>query len=220
MKRLFLLIGVLLTAAVITACGSDVTGAQTGGTQASDTSPAGEDHNAADVTFAQEMIAHHQQAVAMADLAATRAFSPQVKTLATQIHDAQAPEITTMTGWLRAWGQPAATPGTGHDMGGMSAMPMASSTPRSSTPMSSMPMARSTDGMMSEQDMKALEAGSGRKFDRMFLQMMITHHQGAVAMADTELRDGRYGPAKQLAASISTSQTAEITAMQNLLTTL
>jgi uncharacterized protein (DUF305 family) len=54
----------------------------------------------------------------------------------------------------------------------------------------------------------------------MFLTMMIAHHRGAVTMATAEERDGQYGPAKQLAIRIRTSQTAEITEMNGLLTTI
>ncbi|WP_241841467.1 DUF305 domain-containing protein [Pseudofrankia sp. BMG5.36] len=101
---------------------------------------------------------------------------------------------------------------TGMPMSGgmnMSGMPMATTTPTASGP--------SMDGMMSAQDMAKLAAASGRDFDRMFLTMMTAHHNGAVAMATTEERDGRYGPARQLATSIRTSQTAEITEMNGLL---
>jgi uncharacterized protein (DUF305 family) len=72
--------------------------------------------NDADATFAQQMIPHHQQAVTMAELAGTRATDPEVKRLAAQIKAAQGPEITTMTGWLSAWGKPAPTDSLDHGM--------------------------------------------------------------------------------------------------------
>ncbi len=65
-------------------------------------------HNAADVTFAQSMVPHHEQAVEMADLAIAKASDPKVKDLATRIKQAQGPEITTMKGWLADWGESAA----------------------------------------------------------------------------------------------------------------
>jgi uncharacterized protein (DUF305 family) len=67
--------------------------------------PTGGDHNAADVSFSKEMIQHHRQAVEMAGLAADHASSAQVKSLATKIKGAQAPEIKTMSGWLTSWGE-------------------------------------------------------------------------------------------------------------------
>ncbi|WP_191842676.1 DUF305 domain-containing protein [Catellatospora chokoriensis] len=153
---------------------------------------AGSTHNDADITFAQGMIPHHQQAVRMAELAATRAVDPQVAQLATQIKTAQGPEIELMTGWLTAWGQPTAMPG--HDMGNMAAMP----------------------GMMTDEQMAALEAMSGAAFDREFVAMMIAHHQGAVTMAKTEQAEGSDPAAKELAAKIEKDQTAEIAMLQQI----
>ncbi|ROT33490.1 DUF305 domain-containing protein [Micromonospora sp. HM5-17] len=157
------------------------------------------DHNQADITFAQGMIPHHQQAVEMAELAESRASDPQVKDLAAKIKAAQQPEIDQMTTWLRDWGAATASPSTGgHDMhggapgGGMS-------------------------GMMSDQDMATLEKASGPEFDRTFLEMMIRHHQGAVQMATTELEQGQNPAAKNLAEKVKADQTAEIGQMQNLL---
>jgi uncharacterized protein (DUF305 family) len=150
--------------------------------------------NQADVSFAQRMIPHHLQAVHMADLAAGRASSQQVRQLARTIKAAQGPEIQTMTGWLRAWGQPIATPTI--SMGGMEhGMP----------------------GMMSSQDMSRLRALHGPAFDRAFLQMMITHHQGAIEMARTEQAQGANAAAKRLARSIEVSQSAQIKLMRHLL---
>ena len=145
--------------------------------------------NAADVAFLQGMIPHHTQAVAMTDLAATRAASPAVKDLAGRIARAQGPEIQQMNGFLRAWGAPA---GDMASMGGMS-------------------------GMMSNQQMTQLGATTGPAFDRMFLQMMTEHHTGAITMAQTELAQGQDPEAKALAQKIIADQQAEITEMQGLL---
>jgi uncharacterized protein (DUF305 family) len=116
---------------------------------------------------------------------------------------------------------------SGMTMGGASSMPMPSGMPMgvgtamSGKPMAaspSMPRGSSMDGMMmSSEDMSRLAAATGRAFDRMFLIMMIAHHKGAVTMATTEERDGRYPPAKRLATGIRTSQTAEISEMNSLL---
>lgn len=186
------------------ASGSDTTGAPPAASTSTATSAV---HNAADVTFVQDMIPHHAQAVEMAELAPTQASSQQLKDLAAKIQAAQAPEIAQMQGFLQAWGLPAAPTATmggrDHGMGGE----------MNGGAMSGMP------GMMSGQQMQQLDAASGPAFDRMFLQMMIQHHQGAVQMAQTELRDGQNPEAKALAQRIITAQQAEIAQMQTMLDT-
>lgn len=159
------------------------------------------DHNAQDVSFAQEMIPHHRQAVEMADLAATRAADPRVKALADQIKAAQDPEIRTMTGWLDSWGEPVSP-----KPGGMAGMDMGKS--------------GSGMGMMSAADMTSLGASSGTSFDRQFLTMMTGHHNGAIEMAVTQVDKGRFEPAKQLAVSIRDSQRKEVAEMQGILADL
>jgi len=194
------------TAAVVllAGCGDDSTPTTSGQDNGQPTPTAsvapGMEHNEADITFAQGMIPHHQQAIAMADLATTRAATPRVKDLAAKIKAAQGPEIEEMTNWLTDWGATVPPSGMpGHDMGsGATAMP----------------------GMMSDQDMTALDTATGAAFDRMFLQMMIIHHQGAVQMAQTEQQQGRNPGAKALAQQIETDQNAEIQQMQTMLGTL
>jgi uncharacterized protein (DUF305 family) len=144
--------------------------------------------------FAQMMIPHHQQAVEMAKLAATRAKDAHVKELARRIQTAQDPEITTMTGWLATWGKPTQAPGMSMDMGN-----------------------GSMSGMMSDAEMRQLEAETGTAFDKQFLTMMIAHHQGAISMAKEELAKGSVPDAKTLAQKIFTTQQAEIDTMNNLL---
>jgi uncharacterized protein (DUF305 family) len=147
--------------------------------------------NDADVSFAQAMIPHHEQALDMARLAETRAESDELKDLAAQIESAQAPEIEQLQGFLDAWGQDQPAGGLGgiaHD-----------------------------SGMMSEDDLTGLEEASGAEFERMFLLMMIEHHQGAIEMAQIEIGDGENAEAKELAQAIIDAQEAEILAMQGLL---
>ncbi|WP_018639051.1 DUF305 domain-containing protein [Parafrankia elaeagni] len=193
----------LALTATLTACGGDGTptapsSATAGSSSGVDDAVNADDYNNADVMFAQMMIPHHQQAVEMAELAPGRAADPAVLTLAQQIGTAQAPEIETMTGWLATWGRPTAMPGAGGHGGG-----------------------HSTDGMgmMSEDDMTALRRASGQDFDRMFLEMMIRHHGGAIAMARTEQRDGRFPDAVALAGAIESTQAAEVETMKGLLGT-
>jgi uncharacterized protein (DUF305 family) len=153
------------------------------------------DHNDQDVMFARMMIPHHQQAVEMGRLAEDRAADARVARLARRIEAAQAPEIRTMSGWLTTWGEqvPGESPAPTHH-----AMP----------------------GMMSPEDMRRLEGLSGRDFDRAFLTMMIRHHEGAVTMARDELSGGSYEPARRLAESIISSQSAEIKEMKSMLSGL
>ncbi|NBM20720.1 DUF305 domain-containing protein, partial [Streptomyces sp. GC420] len=155
-------------------------------------------HNEADVAFAQGMIPHHRQAVAMSRMAAGHTSSSEVEELARKIEKAQDPEIDTMSGWLGAWGErvPEGMDGMDEEAHGMD-----------HGDASSMP------GMMDDRQMDELDGASGKAFDTMFLTMMIQHHEGAVEMAKTEKRQGSYGPAKSLADDIIEAQTAEITQM-------
>ncbi|GAB3057465.1 DUF305 domain-containing protein [Micromonospora schwarzwaldensis] len=173
--------------------------------------------NDADVMFAQMMIPHHQQAVAMADLAPTRASDPELKNLAARIKAAQDPEITTMKGWLTAWGKPADLPDN-HSMPGTSATPGHDMPSMSATPGHDMPgMNAGMPGMMSEQQMTDLAAAKGAAFDTMFAEMMIAHHNGAIDMARTEQAEGSNPEAKALAARIAADQAAEVQTLQKIL---
>jgi uncharacterized protein (DUF305 family) len=148
------------------------------------------------------MIPHHQQAIEMAALAAANATSPEVKALAVQIEAAQDPEIQTMTQWLTTWGAPLEMEGTtdgGMDHGDMD--------------MGGMTVA----GMMSAEDMATLANATGADFDAMWLQMMIAHHQGAIAMAQQVAETTTNPEVGELADAIITGQTTEITTMQQLL---
>ncbi|MFE2599413.1 DUF305 domain-containing protein [Streptomyces sp. NPDC059396] len=149
-------------------------------------------HNAADVAFAQSMIPHHRQAVEMADLAATRGSSAEVMTLAAEIKKAQDPEIKTLSGWLKGWGEQIPAEGADHAGHAMA-------------------------GMMGEDDMSTLESASGAEFDTAFLKLMVKHHEGAVTMSKTEQSQGANPAAKDLAGRIVTAQSAEITRMNGLL---
>lgn len=157
--------------------------------------------NDADVTFAQAMIPHHQQAVQMANMAKANASTDDVHDLAVDIEAAQQPEIDLMTTWLKTWKKPVHNGhGMNHDMGDMDAEDM--------------------PGMMSDDDLKALDNADGAAFDRMFLTMMIQHHEGAIEMAKTEQADGKDPDVISLAKNIETTQTDEITTMNKLLDAL
>ncbi|MDL4815046.1 DUF305 domain-containing protein [Actinomadura opuntiae] len=203
MKRALALVAVPAALAVsLAACGGgdDSGDSMAGHSMSSSASPStgggqAARHNDQDVMFAQMMIPHHRQAIEMADLAAARAASPEVKSLAADIKKAQTPEIQRLSGWLKGWGASAPSPG----MSGMDGMQ------------------HGMDGMMSEKDMKGLEAAKGAAFDKAFLGMMIKHHEGAVAMAKTEQSAGQSSEAKSMAAGIVSSQSAEIAKMRSML---
>ena len=140
-----------------------------------------------DIMFAQMMIPHHQQAVDMGTLAETRALSPEVKALAAKIKSEQSPEITQMKGWLKDANAPLTM---GHDMG--------------------------MGGMLTNDEIATLTAAKGSEFDRLFLQGMIDHHQGAIHMAQMVI-DSNNAEAAKLGKDIIDSQTKQITYMQKLL---
>lgn len=182
------------------ACGTDDPASDTS-TQVSTT-----EHNDADVAFASDMLQHHAQALSMVDLTMERPLDPEVQQLAERIREAQAPEIQTFSGWLTDWDEE--IPETvrdhanahGDDDGGDSG-----------------DTGTDVPGMMSGDDMAALEDAGDAEFGDLWLEMMVEHHEGAVAMARTEEADGQFKAAVKLAKDIQTSQADEIDTMNNLL---
>lgn len=154
-----------------------------------------EDVNDADVMFASMMIVHHEQAIEMSDIVlAKEDVNPEVVELAEAIKAAQGPEIEQLQGWLDDWGvDPEEQQMDGMDHG---------------------------DGMMTEDDLAALESADGPEASRLFLEQMIAHHEGAVEMAQTQVDDGSNPDAIELAQTIIDAQTTEIQQMQDLLATL
>lgn len=197
------------------------TGSTTAGSTGASAGAADTAHNDADVTFVQMMIPHHRGAIEMAQLAPSRAQSQQVKDLAAKIEAAQAPEIEQMTAWLQAWGvkteSAAASSSADDGMGGMDHGGMSMDKDGG---MSASSSAMAMPGEMTAEQMQSLEAASGADFDRLFLELMIMHHQGAVEMADTEIAQGSNADAVKLAESIKASQSEEIAQMQQMLQSL
>ncbi|WP_426183452.1 DUF305 domain-containing protein [Microbacterium sp. TWP3-1-2b2] len=196
MKKLPLALGtgVLSLALVLTGC-ADASAPTSENTTSSDTSATAND---ADEMFVTMMIPHHQQAIEMADIVLSKdGLDPAVAELAQQIKDAQGPEMERMLGWLEDWG-------VDYD-------------PDSSGGMDHGSMDDSGDGMMSEEDMTALEEADATQASRLFLEQMIMHHDGAVEMARTALEDGQNPDVLDLAQQVIDDQTAEITTMQDLL---
>jgi uncharacterized protein (DUF305 family) len=178
MRRILL---ALAAAILLAACNQGGQGQEQG------TAPAEAAPNDADVSFTQNMIPHHQQAIEMAKLVDSHTDRPELHKLADSIQRSQGQEITQMRGWLRSWGKPA-TPSGGHGGHGDTEMP----------------------GMMSEADMRRLMAATGPEFDLAFVEMMAAHHQGAIDMANAELKDGSLPEVTRLAEQIIDTQQDEI----------
>jgi uncharacterized protein (DUF305 family) len=154
--------------------------------------PAG--YNADDVAFATNMIPHHQQAVALSALVPDRTTNPEVTKLASDIAAAQGPEIETMKVFLVQWNEnPDTDTGSGHSGHG--------------------PM----QGMVDEPTMAQLASLRGAEFDKLWLESMIGHHQGAIGMAKAEIANGENVDAKSLANDIVNAQQAEIGQMKKML---
>ncbi|MFD7078155.1 DUF305 domain-containing protein [Nocardioides sp. NPDC059952] len=171
------------------------------------------EHNKADVAFATEMIQHHAQAISMVDLTMDRKLDPEVEKLAEAIRAAQGPEIETMSSWLREWGEEVPATMRDHVNGGHEGH----GDDDSSMSDSMEGMADDMPGMMSADDMDALENASDAEFGDMWLEMMVEHHEGAVEMSETEQAEGRFKPAVDLAGTIIESQSTEIDTMEKLL---
>lgn len=189
---------VLLSLMLPVGCGSDDDTAEP---TESHTAANGDVFNDADATFASDMLQHHAQALAMVDLTLGRDLDPELAALAERIRSAQAPEIQVFTEWLTAWDLP--IPETVRDH--------ANAHGDGSAVDQEMP------GMVGGEDMAELEAAQGTEFRRLWLQLMIEHHEGAAQMAGDEVEAGEFGPAIELAESIEESQGAEIDQMKAML---
>lgn len=160
----------------------------------------------ADAEFLTDMIWHHGQAIDMSVLAPERAESEQVKTFATRIDVVQGSEIKLMSDWLEENDYPVPVtaesgdgsgpraPGHGHD--------------------AEMP------GMLSEAEMAEMEDASGAEFDRLYLEGMIKHHEGALAMCKDIAGAGSEERVLELANNIAADQMAEIDRLDEMLAAL
>ena len=158
----------------------------------------------ADIDFMNGMIAHHAQAIVMAKWAPSHGASAALQTMCARIINAQRDEILIMQSWLRDRNQPVPAPDTLTGMGMMMHGGQHMMMP----------------GMLSAEQLHQLDQARGEEFDKLFLQFMIQHHQGAVSMVDDLF--GTYGAAQdqltfKLANDISADQTSEITRMQKML---
>ena len=152
-------------------------------------------HTAADVAFMQGMIHHHAQALEMTALLAARSRREDLQMLARRIETSQADEIRMMQRWLEVRGEPAPE----HHL-------------HAEGPL--MP------GMLTADEMARLEAASGAQFDRLFLELMIRHHAGALAMVDELFSEPGAGQDSEIyafASDVEADQRMEIDRMSLLL---
>ena len=164
--------------------------------------------------FARDMQVHHDQGVQLAMIIRDETDDPDLRLLAYDIATTQSNQSGQMQAWLNSWQLPQAPPepamtwmtrptlsGAGHDHG----------TQGAHSPGDPMP------GLATEAQIAALQAATGPEAEKLFLQLMIAHHQGAIAMAEAVLDRTDVRVVTQLATTIVTSQTAEIEYMQSLL---
>jgi uncharacterized protein (DUF305 family) len=189
--------GVLAAALLLSACSTGLPGSETAPTASASASASAPEassktFNDTDVSFVAPMIDHHNQAIAMAETMLTKTgVDPRVTSLAQKIKAAQEPEITTLTSWAEAWRAKDSMPGM--DM---------------------------SAGSMPGADMTALDSATGPAADKLFLEQMVQHHQGAIDMATVEVKSGVNPDARDLATKIIADQTAEIAEMRTILDTM
>jgi uncharacterized protein (DUF305 family) len=165
---------------------------QAPGARSAATDTSSGEFNATDVMFARTMIPHHEQAVQMSDAILRKdGVDPQVRDLAEKIKGAQQPEIDQLREWLDGWNASESSDQNSHAGHGA--------------------------GMMSVQDLAALDAATSAAAAQLFLEQMILHHEGAVQMAETEAIGGDNPAAQEMASAIIATQTAEIQHMRDLI---
>lgn len=191
--RVLAAIATLAAAIALSSCGTAATQNQGLSASATSTDQVAA-HNADDVMFAQMMIPHHQQAVEVAAMVPDRSTNPDVIALAAKIAGEQQPEIDTMKALLLQWN---VDPNEMSHESGHAGMAMT--------------------GMVNDATMVRLDSLKGASFDMLWLQSMISHHQGAIEMAKTEIADGKSADLIMLAKNIVAAQQAEIDQMKQML---
>lgn len=151
----------------------------------------------ADTRFVQEMIVHHAQAVVMVDAVTGDLRDPQVAAIAARIGAEQRPEIAAMASWLQLRGQDVP--------------------PEAANPNLTDHGAHSMPGMATEAEVQRLAGLSGAAADALFLELMIRHHRGALAMVDAYAPQSRDVQTEKLAAEIAVTQGKQIDQMGEML---
>ena len=147
-------------------------------------------YNAMDVEYVRMMIPHHTQALRMSALAPERAGDAKVRSMAERIHASQAPELGVLRAWLTERGLEETAGDHAHG---------------------TMP------GMQSDEAMQRLADARGAEFDRLFVEMMVDHHEGAIEMSVNLLKVGRDLTIEELATGVAAEQAVEIDRLRALL---
>jgi uncharacterized protein (DUF305 family) len=197
------LAGCLLTLGLMAGCGEETAG-DTAGDRTVDV-PESEAFNGADVVFATDMIPHHAQGLSMVDLTLGRDVSPALLALSEQVRDTRSAEIEQMADWLQEWGQP--VPETSRDHMNAEGHGDDEGTDEH----------HDLPGMMDDARMQDLADATGPAFERMWLETMIEHHEGAIELAEDEVADGEDPDAVAMAESIVETQQAEIDRLESML---
>ena len=159
-------------------------------------------YTAADVHFMSGMIQHHAQAVLVAGWAPTHGASPALRALCERIVVGQRDEIVLMRRWLDDRHEPVPSADLSHMM------------------MPGMDSSMLMPGMLTAAELGRLDRARGPQFDRLFLQDMIRHHQGAISMVNQLFASrgaGEEEPVFRFAANVFADQTSEIERMQRML---
>jgi uncharacterized protein (DUF305 family) len=160
---------------------------------------------AVDIGFSQDMAVHHEQAVLMGNLALIRG-SREIRSLADAIVVNQSQEIGLTRGWLKLWHEPAVDP---HPMAWMSGeMPASMAAGMKHDGTTTMP------GMASPDELRRLYLRTGRKFDVLFLQLMIRHHLGGIQMAKVAADHGTLPVIREAARSMIVEQVEDLGSMR------
>ncbi|WP_392543703.1 DUF305 domain-containing protein [Oryzobacter telluris] len=150
----------------------------------------------ADATFLSDMIVHHAQAIVMVDAVYSDLTDPKVRALASRIRDEQKPEIDYMAGFLEQRG--------------------ATAPPEATNPRLTDHGSHSMPGMANADEMRRLATITGVDADRLFLRLMVRHHQGALSMVDEHGKQATDELVEELAADINVTQSKQIAQMNEM----
>lgn len=167
-------------------------------TSDSEEAPNSDGHSYTDIDFAQKIIVHNQQGIQMAEIAKQRAVSEKVRTLAATINDGLTRDTEQYTSWLNTWGERYFNLSDFPEMDGHDMYP-------------------TLPGMATYSQMSVFTAASGSEVDKMFLQMAIAHHGGAIEMANgKEFESMQFGQMMDLKTKSLKRQAEEIKMMKQL----
>jgi uncharacterized protein (DUF305 family) len=167
---------------------------------------AAQEHTEADVAFMQGMIPHHVQALRMTRLVPDRSARDDIPLFAERMDISQEGEIELIQNWLETRDEEVPSLTADHDHG-------------DGDPMGGANDGELMPGMLTEEELLELEAADGEEFDRMFVEAMIRHHQGAIAMVEQLFAEGGGSEAEifQFANHVQSDQSIEINRMEDML---